>query len=142
MTLDINLSGIAAVTAFNLLAFWGTAPLFLNRVHHHWVVPAFCGLLFAEAVFLAYPKSLWTLSARRAVLTWAALTGIILFWRQFSMFECYMHCGTKLAAGLLLLAGGCAFLWKSFEDYRWKNAALCLVVWFVLWLGWVFVRIF
>lgn len=132
---------LGTVGAVNLLAFIGMAPFFLQRVHHHWIVPAFSGLLLMEALALAAILEPWVEKALAAVLGWTALMGAVLFWRQFSMFQCFEGCGRKLELGLVFLTASCALAERRLETpWQKKTAALLirlLTLWFLaaLWRG-------
>jgi hypothetical protein len=133
MTLNMNVFLSAGIFAFNFLAFLGMAPVFLHRIHHHWIVPAFCGLLFLESLTLSLRETRWTETAVKTVLLWIVFVGAILFWRQFSMFECYLHCGIRLALGLFFLALSSILLWKTSKSSFLKKISLLLFCIFFLW---------
>jgi len=93
-----------AVAGLNTAVFAAVAPFFLNQIHHHWIVPVFCGGLLAQAVGYGRLGAAVAGPALRATAVLAALAGGLIFWRQFSMVGCVERCGGKLSAGILLLS--------------------------------------
>ena len=94
----------AGTVILNVVLFLGTVPFFLQRVHHHWIVPSFCALLLIETILYSRCEDPWRIPLLRAVLSINLLIGFLLFWRQFSMFHCFRHCEGRLSIGLLLLS--------------------------------------
>ncbi len=119
----------------NVGLFLLTVPFFLNEVHHHWIIPVFAAwLLFQTIVFVSIdPK--WGQPASRAIMGLSVLMGVLLFWRQFSMFHCFRHCEGRLTVGLLLLAGANGIAWRygPFNRSRWLwGATLVFLVWAII----------
>jgi hypothetical protein len=127
-------TGLAVFVA-NVILFLGTVPFFLNEVHHHWIIPVFAAwLLFQSIVFVSLdPK--WSQPALRVIFGLIVLMGAILFWRQFSMFQCFRHCEGRLTVGLLLLSGANGIAWRfgPFNKSRWLwGGALLFLVWAII----------
>jgi hypothetical protein len=119
----------------NLVLFTLMAYGALERVHHHWIVPGFSGLLLAEAwlvkKYFGAARALWL----RGLLLWVLVTAGILGWRQFSMFQCYMHCEGRLAFGLVFLSGAAYFITAGLERQLEKLVAVILCSLLLLWCG-------
>jgi hypothetical protein len=92
------------VAAVNIAVFGLVTPHFLDVVHHHWIVPVFCTWLFFQSLISSRLKSVWSNPIFFVVFSLAILTGILLFWRQFSMFACFRHCEGRLAMGLFMIS--------------------------------------
>lgn len=127
-----NVWGGLAVFVGNVVAFLVTVPFFLNKVHHHWIIPAFAAwFLFQSILFVRWDSS-WSKSALRVVISLDVLMGALLFWRQFSMFQCVRHCEGRLTVGLILLSVSNAVVWRfgPFKKSRWLlGSALVFLVW-------------
>ncbi|MBK8574317.1 MAG: hypothetical protein IPN90_01100 [Elusimicrobia bacterium] len=110
-------------------------PLFLNKVHHHWIIPVFAaGLLFQSILFVQIDPS-WSKPALRVVTSLGVLMGALLFWRQFSMFQCFRHCEGRLTVGLVLLATANAVVWRfgPFKKSRLlSSAAIVFLAWAII----------
>jgi hypothetical protein len=124
----------AAAAAFNLCVFSAIAPVFIKTYHHHWVVPFFCGVLLAEVLFLYRCAGPWKTYALDAVLAWIFLTGAVLFWRQFSMFECYRRCAGRLSLGVFLLTAAAGLYLRSAGSSRRKAVSRLTLFLFAAWL--------
>jgi hypothetical protein len=92
------------VSVLNLAVFAFLAPLFVGRIHHHWVVPVFCGILFLQAWVISRFRSPWVPYGMEAVAAWILLVGAVLFWRQPYMIQCVKNCEFRLAGGLFFLS--------------------------------------
>jgi hypothetical protein len=108
---------VGAATVFvNLATFIFVVPFFLNNVHHHWIVPTFCSwILFQALLTLKFPRD-WAKAINQILLAFALLIGILLFWRQFSMFQCLSHCEGRLAVGLVALTLSIGIAGRSFSS--------------------------
>lgn len=125
----------AGVFGGNLILFTLLAYPALERVHHHWIVPAFCGLLLGEAwlvkKYFGSARALWL----RGLLAWVLVTAAALAWRQLSMFQCYMHCEGRLAFGLIMLSAAAYFITQGLERQAEKIAAVLLCSLLLVWSG-------
>jgi hypothetical protein len=121
-----------AVLITNMILFLGTVPYFLNKFHHHWIIPVFAaGLLFQSILFVRWDPS-WIKPALRVVMSLGLLMGALLLWRQFSMFQCFRHCEGRLTVGLILLSGTYGVAWRfgPFNKSRLlSRTALVFLVW-------------
>lgn len=119
----------------NLVAFTLLASGATELAHHHWIVPAFCGLLSGEAwlinKYFGSARALWL----RGLLVWVLATGAALAWRQLSMFQCYLHCEGRLAFGLVLLSAAAYFVTRGLERLGEKAAAVLLCSLLLMWSG-------
>lgn len=130
-----KISGWAGNLAFNLLVFYLTSSIFLGTFHHHWVVPFFCGLLLFEALLLTHVQRPWVRSALSMHLVWVIGVGVILVWRQRSMFECFRHCEIRLALGLFFLGLTSLLLNRSFNVDWIKRTCTILGIIFFIWFS-------
>jgi len=135
MTINKNLWINTGLIALNLLSFIVMAEPFLQRFHHHWIVPVFCAFLLIETWWLVTVDYTAGFSV---VLGFIVLVGMLLFWRQFSMFQCVNRCQNKLAGGLALLAISCVLLRKHSSSWirlASKRLSVLLSFWVVIVLG-------
>lgn len=121
-----------AVFVSNMILFLVTVPYFLNRVHHHWIIPVFAAwFLFQSILFVRLDPS-WSEPALQVIISLGLFMGALLLWRQFSMFHCFRHCEGRLTVGLFLLSGVFGITWRSgpFNKSRLlSSAALIFLVW-------------
>lgn len=119
----------------NLVLFTLLAYAALEKVHHHWIVPGFSGLLLGEAwlalKYFGAARAPWL----RGLLAWVFLTAGALAWRQASMFQCYMRCEGRLALGLVLLSAAAYFVTRGLEGRGEKLAAVLLCSLLLVWSG-------
>lgn len=132
-------AGLGIIT-FNVVTFATATPIFLNEIHHHWIVPAFSALLLFESSCLAAtPRS--AQGPRWSILALVGLSALLLFWRQFSMFACFRHCEGRLALGLAFLAGASVLVGLGASEPLRRTARLSVVflsIWgfLVILIGW------
>ena len=131
-------SGLLAwlgVSGGNFLIFLAIVQPFLDRFHHHWIVPVFSALIMLEAALIYFVfgerRALWL----KAVMPWILIVALILQWRQFSMFQCFRHCEGRLALGLLCLAVAGVFEARGLDNPAHKRAAAFLYKGILLWLA-------
>lgn len=130
-----NVWGGLAVFVGNVVAFLVTVPFFLNKVHHHWIVPAFAAWFLFQSILFVQLDPSWSKSALRVVISLCVLMGALLFWRQFSMFQCVRHCEGRLTVGLILLATTNAVGWRfgPFKKSRlFPSVAIVFLVWAII----------
>jgi len=122
------------VSGVNLLIFLALARPFLERIHHHWIVPVFSALIMLESALIYFifgeRRTLWL----KAVIPWILLVALILQWRQLSMFQCFRHCEGRLSLGLLCLSAAGAFAAAGLDNPMQKRAAACVYRGILIWL--------
>lgn len=124
-----------AVFVANVVVFLMTVPFFLNRVHHHWIIPVYAAWLLFQSILFAQFDPSWSKPTLRVVTRLGLMMGAILFWRQFSMFQCFRQCEGRLTVGLLLLAGENAVVWRfgPFNKSRFlSSTAIVFLVWAII----------
>jgi len=123
------------VSGGNLIVFLAAVQTFLDRVHHHWIVPVFSALIMLEAALIYFifgeRRALWL----KALMPWILIVALILQWRQLSMFQCFRHCEGRLVLGLLCLAAAGAFEARGLADPGHRRAAAFLYKGILLWLA-------
>jgi|GEM_PF-3475798 len=129
------------VTVTNIAVFGLVTPFFMNVVHHHWIVPLFCFWIFSQSLISLKLKPDWQIPVFFIVFSLAILTGVLLFWRQFSMFECFRHCEGRLGLGLFMLSlsflipGHCLSL-RRYRSVRIGGALFAVWAVVVVFIGW------
>jgi hypothetical protein len=116
----------------NMILFLMIAPFFLNKVHHHWIIPVLALWFMIESAFIVRLPPTWSIPALRVVTILILLMAALLFWRQFSMFQCFRHCEGRLTVGLLLLSAAQGIAWRfgPFHKSRWiLTSALLFLTW-------------
>lgn len=124
--------GGLAVFVGNVGVFLVTVPFFLNRVHHHWIIPVFAAWFLFQSILFVQLDPSWSISARRVVISLCVLMGALLFWRQFSMFQCVRHCEGRLTVGLILLATTNAVVWR-FGPFKKSRLMPSIAIVFLVW---------
>jgi hypothetical protein len=133
-TRDPVIAGLAVLIA-NVVLFLLTVPFFLNKIHHHWIIPVFAACFFFQSILGVPLNSKWSRPILRVIIGMSLLMGAILFWRQFSMFQCFRHCEGRLTVGLLLLSGANGIAWHfgPFNKSQWLwGSALIFFVWAII----------
>ena len=124
-----------AVFIANVIVFLVTVPFFINEVHHHWIIPVFAAWFFFQSIIIVPVNPKWSQPVLRVIIGMSLLMGAILFWRQFSMFQCFRHCEGRLTVGLFLLSGANGMAWRfgPFNKSRWLwGSALIFFVWAII----------
>ena len=133
--LSNSLAAWLGVSGGNLIIFLAIVQPFLDRFHHHWIVPVFSALIMLESAFIYFVfgecRALWL----KAVMPWILIVALILQWRQLSMFQCFRHCEGRLALGLLCLAIAGAFEARGLDAPGHKKVAAFLYKAILLWLA-------
>ncbi len=124
----IKFWSIAGAIIFNLLLFIAVSSIFLNRIHHHWILPAASlamGLQLAVVDFVPFiRRSSAAYVLRSSLLCILAVYCLIGLARVQTIFTCYQHCSLKLA-GMWILAG-LIMVWGAYhyeKKSRWFKIA-------------------
>ncbi len=87
--------------------------------------------LFQSILFVQLDPS-WGKPLLSVVTGLGVVMGAILFWRQFSMFQCVRHCEGRLTVGLFLLSGANGVAWK-FGPFNKSRLLLSSAIVFLVW---------
>ena len=125
---------IAGLAVFigNVVLFLLTVPFFLDKVHHHWIIPVFAAGFFFQSILVVPINPKWSRPVLRAIVGLSLLMGAILLWRQFSMFQCFRHCEGRLTVGLSLLSGANGIAWR-FGPFKNSRLLLGMAMFFLVW---------
>ncbi len=130
-TRDPVIAGLAVFIA-NVVLFLLTVPFFLDKVHHHWIIPVFAAWFFFQSIIIVPVNPKWSQPVLRVIIGMSLLMGAILFWRQFSMFQCFRHCEGRLSIGLLLLFGTHGVPWLV-GPFKYSRSLLGIAMIFLVW---------
>lgn len=101
---------VGAIISINLILFiLASRFLFLDLIHHHWILPFEAGIVGAQYVLVSRRAPLaWRSAAKRTLLVLLALVCLIGVARFETVSTCSEGCVPKLVAAFLL--AGLAFL--------------------------------